>query len=160
MKNKEININEISRELGFEPQEGKCIIVKFLPPNLSARLVDFFVGDFYVLQICQDEIILLPFSKITMTMVIELKKEAAFIIDKKEIEAVKIEKDGFNYSIAITTISDTIILTAQQKEMSSFRSSGGLASEFSWTGQPKKNWHVDNLEIVLNDLSKLGVQGV
>lgn len=157
MDSTEININEISRELGFEPQEGKCIIVKFLPPNLSARLVDFFVGDFYVLQICKDEIILLPFSKITMTMVIKLKKEAAFVIPKKEIEKVEIDKDGFNYSITITTNSDTLTLTAQQKEMSDFRSSGGLASEFSWTGQGKKNWHVDNLDAVLNELKELGV---
>lgn len=116
----------------------------------------FFVGDFYVLLICKNEVILLPFTKLTLTMVVKLKKEAAFVIPKNEIKSVAIEKDGFNYNIAIDTTTDVIILTAQQAEMSSFRSSGGLASEFSWTGQSKKNWHMENLDAVLNDLRELG----
>lgn len=148
----EININEIISELGFEPLEGKCIVVKFEPANLSAKLIDFFVGDFYVLQICKDDIILVPFSKLTMEMKIKLEKEAALVTPKASIKSVEVEESGFNYRIVITTDTDKITLTVQQKEISSIRSSGGLASEFTKLGLLKKNWHSENLDGVLSDL--------
>lgn len=153
---KETKVNEIINELGFEPLEGKCIVVKFAPPNLSAKLIDFFIGDFFVLQLCKNEVVLVPFSKMTIKMEAKLEKEPALVISKTSIKSVEIQEDGLNYSITITTDTDQITLTAQQKEVNFLRSSGGLTAESMQMGiLPDKNWHADNLDGVLIDLKNI-----
>lgn len=61
----EKKVFEIIKEAGFEPIEDKGIVVKYAPENLSAKIANFFSMEFYVLQLCKDELVLVPFSTIT-----------------------------------------------------------------------------------------------
>lgn len=67
----EQKVFEIIREAGFEPVEDRGIIVKYAPGNLSEKIADFFSMEFYVLQLCKEELVLVPFSTLTAG----LKKE-------------------------------------------------------------------------------------
>ena len=77
---------------------------------------------------------------------------------------MEVTEDLLNYQIAITTDTDTIRLTTQQKELSEFRSSGTLASGVSFlntgamsTGLFHKsiNWHRKNLDGTLAALKSV-----
>lgn len=39
---KEKKVNEIIREAGYDPEEGKAIVVKYAPGNLSDQIAQFF----------------------------------------------------------------------------------------------------------------------
>lgn len=139
-------------ELGLEPLDDRAIIVKFAPENLSAKIARFFSMEFYVLQLCTDKLVLLPFSQLTLA----LKREVALEIPYSEIQSVSVDEDGLNYRITITTLGDTIRLTAQQKELMGFRTSAML----SWDGikfiySSDDTWHGRNLDATLADLAKL-----
>lgn len=139
-------------ELGLEPLDDRAIIVKFAPENLSAKIARFFSMEFYVLQLCKDNLVLLPFSQLTLA----LKREVALEIPYSEIQSVSVDEDGLNYRITITTLDDTIRLTAQQKELMGFRTSAML----SWDGikfiyGSDDTWHGRNLDATLADLAKL-----
>ena len=60
------------------------------------------------MQLCKDEIVLVPFSTMTAT----LKKEVTLQIPYASIKSVEVTEDLLNYQIAITTDTDTIRLTA------------------------------------------------
>ena len=140
-------------ELGLEPRDDRAIIVKFAPDNLSAKIANFFSAEFYVLQLCSDKLVLLPFSKLSLA----LKREVALEIPYSDIQSVTIDDDGLNYLIAITTDDNTIRLTTQQKELMGFRTSAML----SWDGikfiySADDTWHGRNLDATLADLGKLG----
>lgn len=50
-------------EAGCTPLEGRCIIVKGAAGDLSEKIVRFFSAcDVAVLQMCENEMILLPFD--------------------------------------------------------------------------------------------------
>lgn len=139
-------------ELGLEPLDDRAIIVKFAPENLSAKIARFFSMEFYVLQLCTDKLVLLPFSQLTLA----LKREVALEIPYSEIQSVSINEDGLNYRVTITTLGDTIRLTTQQKELMGFRTSAML----SWDGikfiyGSDDTWHGRNLDATLADLAKL-----
>ena len=139
-------------ELGIEPLDDRAIVVKFAPENLSAKIARFFSMEFYVLQLCKDKLVLLPFSQLTLA----LKREVAMEIPYSEIQSVSVDEDGLNYRITITTLDDTIRLTAQQKELMGFRTSAML----SWDGikfiyGSDDTWHGRNLDATLADLAKL-----
>lgn len=139
-------------ELGLEPLDDRAIVVKFAPENLSAKIARFFSMEFYVLQLCTDKLVLLPFSQLTLA----LKREVALEIPYSEIQSVSINEDGLNYRVTITTLGDTIRLTAQQKELMGFRTSAML----SWDGikfiyGSDDTWHGRNLDATLADLAKL-----
>lgn len=139
-------------ELGLEPLDDRAIIVKFAPENLSAKIARFFSMEFYVLQLCKDKLVLLPFSQLTLA----LKREVALEIPYSEIQSVSVNEDGLNYRITITTLDDTIRLTTQQKELTGFRTSAML----SWDGikfiyGSDDTWHGRNLDATLADLAKL-----
>ena len=53
----EKKVFEIIKEAGFEPIEDKGIVVKYAPENLSAKIANFFSMEFYVLQLCKDELV-------------------------------------------------------------------------------------------------------
>lgn len=140
-------------ELGLEPLDDRAIVVKFAPENLSAKIARFFSMEFYVLQLCTDKLVLLPFSQLTLA----LKREVALEIPYSEIQSVSVNEDGLNYRITITTLGDTIRLTTQQKELMGFRTSAML----SWDGikfiyGSDDTWHGRNLDATLADLAKLG----
>ena len=102
------------------------------------------------MQLCKDELVLVPFSTITAG----LKKEVTLQIPYSTIKSVAVTEDMLNYQIAITTDTDTIRLTAQQKELSGFRSTGMLA--FYNDGLKMSNWHKENLDETLNMLRNIG----
>ena len=145
----EKKVFEVIKEAGFEPIKDKGIIVKYAPENLSAKIANFFSMEFYVLQLCTDELVLVPFSTITAG----LKKEVTLQIPYSTIKSVEITEDMLNYQIAITTDTDTIRLTAQQKELSDFRSAGVLA--FYSEGLKMSNWHKENLDGTLKTLATI-----
>lgn len=145
----EKKVYEIIKEAGFKPIEDKGIVVKYAPENLSAKIANFFSMEFYVLQLCEDELVLVPFSTITAG----LKKEVTLQLPYSAIKSVTVNEDMLNYQIVITTETDTIRLTAQQKELSGFRSTGMLA--FYSDGVKMSNWHKENLDSTLNLLKSL-----
>lgn len=138
----------ILEQAGFEPLKNKGIIVKYAPQNLSEKIAKFFNMEFYVLQLCKDEILLIPFNQMA-----SLKKEIVLQISYSAIRAVEISDDILNYIITIKTDTDTIRLTAQQKELSDFRSSGTLSIESM--GLNVRSWHKNNLDETLNTLKSL-----
>lgn len=145
----EKKVFEIIKEAGFEPTEDKGIVVKYAPENLSAKIANFFSMEFYVLQLCRDELVLIPFSTFTLG----LKKEVTLQIPYSTIKAVNVIEDMLNYQIVITTDTDTIRLTTQQKELSDFRTTAMLA--FYNDGLKMSNWHKENLDGTLEALQNL-----
>ena len=88
----EKKVFEIIKEAGFEPIEDKGIVVKYAPENLSAKIANFFSMEFYVLQLCKDELVLVPFSTITAG----LKKEVTLQIPYSTIKSVAVTEDSDN----------------------------------------------------------------
>ena len=144
----EKKVGEIIENAGFEPLKNKGIIVKYAPQNLSEKIAKFFNMDFYVLQLCKNEVILIPFNQVAT-----LKKEVALQIPYSSIKSVNISEDSLNYVISIETDTDVIRLTTQQKELSNLRSSGILSVESK--GLSIKNWHKENLITTLEALRNL-----
>lgn len=142
-------VKKFIQEAGYAPLEGRCIIVKYAPANLSAQLAAFFNAEFYVLQMCEHEIVLLPFS----TTWGSLRRDVALALPYGDIQAVELEDDMLNTVITIRTERDVIRLTAQQAELSDLRSSGVYATMFAGSF---KNWHKENLEGTLRALAGLG----
>ena len=139
--------------------EGRAIIVTYAPANLSEKITRFFSNEFFVLQMCENSLVLVPFSKMTLA----LKKEVALEIPYESIHKVEVKEDMLNYRIELHTDDGMIALSAQQKELSEFRSSGTLAAGMSSlnTGAAVsgffkvENWHRTNLDAVLETLKKL-----
>lgn len=146
---REEKVWEYTRQAGYEPLEDRCIVVKYAPENLSEQITAFFNWEFYALQMCRSEVILLPFDP-TWT---SLRKDVSLVIPYGNIHSVELVDDMFNTVITICTGSDTIRLTAQQKELSDQRSSGIYATQYAGG---LKNWHKENLEGTLKALTELG----
>ena len=149
----EEKVSQYAREAGYEPLEDRCIIVKPAPGDLSEKIVAFFKSivecELCVLQMCEHELILLPFDR----MWTYLKKDVSLVLPYKDIQAVEVEEDLLNFVITIRTEEDTIRLTTQQAELSDLRSSGIYASIYSGFF---KNWHKENLDGTLAELKGLG----
>ena len=145
----EKRVMDIVKSAGFEPIADKGIIVKYAPENLSAKIAQFFSMEFYVLQLCKDEVVLIPFSTVSGV----LKKEVTLQIPYSSIKSVEIVEDLLNYQIVLTTDTDSIRLTAQQKELSDFRSSRTLSL---YSKRIKiSSWHKENLDATLETLRNI-----
>ena len=142
-------LQKFTQEAGYKPLEDRCIIVKYAPENLSEQITAFFNSEFYVLQMCEHEIILLPFN----TTWGNLRKDVSLVLPYGDIQWVELKDDMLNTVITIRTESDTIRLTTQQAELSDLRSSGIYASIYSGFF---KNWHKENLDGTLKALTELG----
>ena len=142
-------VQKFTQEAGYKPLEDRCIIVKYAPENLSEQITAFFNSEFYVLQMCEHEIILLPFN----TTWGNLRKDVSLVLPYGDIQWVELKDDMLNTVITIQTKSDTIRLTTQQAELSDLRSSGIYASIYSGFF---KNWHKENLDGTLAELKGLG----
>ena len=142
-------VTKFTQEAGYKPLEDRCIIVKYAPENLSKQIMEFFNAEFYVLQMCEHEIILLPFN----TTWGNLRKDVSLVLPYGDIQWVELKDDMLNTVITIRTESDTIRLTTQQAELSVLRSSGIYASIYSGFF---KNWHKENLDGTLAELKGLG----
>lgn len=146
---KEMKVWEIMKNAGYDPVEGKTIIVSYAPKNLSEGIAKFFRGDneFFVLQICKDSLALASFGK----MMGGLKKNVTLEIPLNAVKKIDVKPSGLNYLITIETETDEITLSAQQKELSDMRTSGALA----YNGIFGKNWHKENLDDTLEMLKRL-----
>lgn len=134
---------------GYEPLEDRCIIVKGAAENLSDKIVRFFHKcDVAALQMCENEIILLPFDPYLAT----LEKDVSLVVPYSEIESVKLADDLLNVIIDIETNTGSVRLTTQQKELSDIRLSGIYASQYAGG---YKNWHAENVDATLKALSEL-----
>ena len=142
-------VKKFIQEAGYKPLEDRCIIVKYAPANLSEQFAAFFNSEFYVLQMCEHEIVLLPFN----TTWGNLRKDVSLVLPYGDIQWVELKDDMLNTVITIQTKSDTIRLTTQQAELSDLRSSGIYASIYSGFF---KNWHKENLDGTLAELKGLG----
>lgn len=135
-------------EAGYTPREDRCIIVKGAAGNLSDKSVRFFSAcDAAVLQMCENELILLPFDPYWAT----LEKDVSLVVPYSEIESVKLVNDLLNVIIDIETNTGNVRLTTQQKELSDMRLSGIYASQYAGG---YKNWHAENVEATLKALSE------
>lgn len=146
----EQRIRDILIDAGFEPIEDRGIVVKFAPANLSAAIANFFSMEFYVLQMCRDELVLIPFSQLTGA----LEKSVTLEIPYASIRSVEVSEELLNDRITITTDTDVIAFTAQQKELSGWRTSSVL----SWymDGLKISSWHAKNMDGTLKALQSLG----
>ena len=106
--------------------------------------------EFYVLQMCRDELVLVPFSKLSGT----LEKSVTLEIPYAAIRSVEVSEEMLNDRITITTGTDVIAFTAQQKELSGWRTSSVL----SWymDGLKISSWHAENMDGTLKALRALG----
>lgn len=145
-------VTKFTQEAGYKPLEDRCIIVKYAPENLSKQIMEFFSAEFYVLQMCEHEIVLLPFN----TTWGNLRKDVSLVLPYGDIQSVELGDNKLNTVITIRTGSDTIRLTTQQAALSDLRSSGVYATIFAGSF---KNWHKENLDGTLKALTELGKRG-
>ncbi len=141
-------IIEQIRDMGYRPKEGQTILVKYFGENLSQQVIDFVLAEHYVLQICDEEILLFQLSNTGSG----IKEEVHQAIRIEDIVSVTVENYLMNYKISIACKEDTVVLSTQQKELSGMRFSG-LISIGSEPGV--KNWHADNLDATLAALQAL-----
>ena len=132
-------VQKFTQEAGYKPLENRCIIVKYAPENLSEKITAFFNAEFYALQMCEHELVLLPFN-------------TTWVLPYEDIQSVDLKDDLLNTVITIHTGTDAIRLTAQQAELSDLRSSGIYASIFAGCF---KNWHKENLDGTLKALEEI-----
>ena len=151
----ERKIMEYAQQAGYRPLEDRCIIVKPAPGNLSDKIVSFFKSivecDLCVLQMCEHELILLPFDPVWTS----LKKDVSLVLPYGDIQSVELEDDLLNTIITIRTGEDVIRLTTQQKALSDFRTSGLNATQYAGG---YKNWHKENMDGTLKALQALGIR--
>ncbi|MGX6978702.1 hypothetical protein ACWN8V_05530 [Vagococcus elongatus] len=148
---KEKKIETVIKEMGFTPKEGRAIVVKYQSDNLSGKIASFFSGNYYVLLISEDEIVLVPFSNSVTT---NIKKKESLVLPLSEIESISIKETGLNYTIDIKTADSSILLSAQQKELSDWRMSGYYAGVANSVFK-LENWHAANLDRTLKELSTI-----
>lgn len=147
---REEKVWEYAIEAGYTPLEDRCIIIKGAAGSLSDKIVRFFYTcDVAVLQMCENELILLPFDPNWAT----LERDVSLVVPYSEIESVKLVDDLLNVIIDIETNSGGVRLTTQQKELSDMRLSGVYASQYAGG---YKNWHAENVDTTLEALSELG----
>lgn len=145
----ETTVSQFIQKAGYQPLEDRCIIIKYAPENLSEQITAFFNSEFYVLQMCEHEIVLLPFNTIWGN----LRKDVSLVLPYGDIQSVELGNDLLNTVITIRTRSDTIRLTTQQAALSDLRSSGVYATMYAGSF---KNWHKENLDGTLKTLTELG----
>lgn len=147
---REERVWEYAVDTGFTPLEDRCIIVKGAAGDLSEKIVRFFeTCDVAVLQMCENELILLPFSPLWAT----LERDVTLVAPYEDIESVKLVDDLLNVIIDIETRGGAVRLTTQQKELSDIRLSGIYATQYAGGF---KNWHAENVNLTLQALSELG----
>lgn len=162
----EKNVSKIIKELGYEPKEHACIVVKYAPgDSLGSKLSNFFTLEYYIMQLCEEEIVFLPLQAIFFAGLFP-KKEIALRIPYDTLQPVKItEVNKLNYEVTFTTDTDTIRLSVQKKEWSEFRSSGTVAAGNSFLNVgalataskdwKSINWHRQNLDNTFSLLQNL-----
>lgn len=162
----EKNVSKIIKELGYKPKEHACIVVNYAPDDsLGSKLSHFFTLEYYIMQLCEEEIVFLPLRTIFFAGMFP-KKEIALRIPYDTLRPVKItEVSKLNYEVTFTTDTGTVRLSVQKKKWSEFRTAGTVATGYSFlnvgalvalTESWKSiNWHRKNLDNTFSLLQKL-----
>lgn len=163
----EKNVSKIIKELGYKPKEHACIVVNYAPDDsLGSKLSHFFTLEYYIMQLCEEEIVFIPLQAIFFAGMFP-KKEIALRIPYDTLQSVKITEveKTLNYEVTLTTDTDTIRLSVQKKEWSEFRSAGTIATGNSFLSVgalavnskdgKSINWHRQNLDNTFSLLQKL-----
>lgn len=150
-------INQVLEKIGFEPQEGKTIVVSYAPVNLSDRIRKLLNINnfFYALSFCKESIVLLPFSTVWADVKrdVVLGKEEVLELPYSSIRNVNVSESGLSYRIDLQLEDEVISLMAQQAELSALRMSGMYSLE-DWSFI--NNWHANNLKGTLEALKEIG----
>ena len=162
----EKNVSKIIKELGYKPKEHACIVVNYAPDDsFGSKLSHFFTLEYYIMQLCEEEIVFLPIQVIFFAGMYP-KKEIALRIPYDTLRSVKItEVSKLNYEVTFTTDTGTVRLSVQKKKWSEFRTAGTVATGYSFlnvgalvalTESWKSiNWHRKNLDNTFSLLQKL-----
>lgn len=143
-------VMEAVLKVGYKPKERRAIVVKYQGDNVVESVVKTVFPSFYVLQICEDEILLLPFSNWDQM----LKAKVHIAIPYKDIVNIDVESSMLNYNIEIKTKDEDIKLNTQKSELSGLRLSGLLACiNDSFFGN--RNWHGEDLDDTLEELKAI-----
>ena len=71
----EKNVSKIIKELGYEPKEHACIVVNYAPDDsLGSKLSHFFTLEYYIMQLCEEEIVFVPLRVIFLQVCFPRKK--------------------------------------------------------------------------------------
>ena len=90
----EKNVSKIIKELGYKPKEHACIVVNYAPDDsLGSKLSHFFTLEYYIMQLCEEEIVFLPLRTIFFAGMFP-KKEIALRIPYDTLRPVKITEIG------------------------------------------------------------------
>ena len=162
----EKNVSKIIKELGYKPKEHACIVVNYAPDDsFGSKLSHFFTLEYYIMQLCEEEIVFLPLRTIFFAGMFP-KKEIALRIPYDTLRPVKItEVSKLNYEVTFTTDTGTVRLSVQKKKWSEFRTAGTVATGYSFlnvgalvalTESWKSiNWHRKNLDNTFSLLQNL-----
>ena len=133
-------------EKGLEPFESKAILVEYAPnDNLEDKLAHFFSSEPYILQMCKNELVLIPMHMRVVAGTVayySLENKVALQLSYSSIQSVKITEKGTNYMVLITTDTDTIRLLSPKKGVSAFMGATGA-------------WHMNNIDDTLQMLKSL-----
>lgn len=133
-------------EIGLEPIGNRAILVEYAPnDNLGDKLAHFFSSEPYILQMCKNELVLLPMhTRIAVGTVLyySLENKVALQLSYPSIQSVEVTEKGTNYMVAITTDTDTIHLLSPKKGVSAFMGATGA-------------WHTNNIDDTLQMLKNL-----
>ena len=124
-------------EIGLEPIGNRAILVEYAPnDNLGDKLAHFFSSEPYILQMCKNELVLIPMH---MRVVAGTVAYYSLQFSYSSIRSVEITEKGLNYMVSITTDTDTIRLLSPKKGVSAFMGSTGA-------------WHINNIDDTLQML--------
>ena len=133
-------------EIGLEPIGKRAILVEYAPnDNLGDKLAHLFTSEPYILQMCKNELVLLPMhTRIAVGTVLyySLENKVALQLSYPSIQSVEVTEKGTNYMVAITTDTDTIHLLSPKKGVSAFMGATGA-------------WHMNNIDDTLQMLKNL-----
>ena len=133
-------------EIGLEPIGNRAILVEYAPnDNLGDKLAHFFSSEPYILQICKNELVLIPMHMRVVAGTVayySLENKVALQLSYSSIRSVEITEKGLNYMVSITTDTDTIRLQSPKKGVSAFMGSTGA-------------WHMSNIDDTLQMLKGL-----
>ncbi len=135
-------------KIGLEPVGNRAILVEYAPnDNLGDKLAHFFSSEPYILQMCKNELVLIPMHMHVVAGTVayySLENKVALQLSYSSIRSVEITEKGLNHMVSITTDTDTIRLQSPKKGVSSFMGSTGA-------------WHINNIDDTLQMLKGLQV---
>ena len=130
-------------EIGLEPIGNRAILVEYAPnDNLGDKLAHFFSSEPYILQMCKNELVLIPMHMRVVAGTVayySLENKVALQLSYSSVQSVEITEKGTNYMVSITTDTDTICLLSPKKGVSAFMGATG-------------RWHMNNMDDTLQML--------